>query len=60
VANETKLAITNCASRGFASSKTFGAVGHCSLLFGVVVAVRRLSFHCRTSPVRALFQRHGA
>jgi hypothetical protein len=32
VPDETKLAITNCASRGSARSKAFGAVGHCSLL----------------------------
>jgi hypothetical protein len=32
VPDETKLAITNCASRGSARSKTFGAVGHYSLL----------------------------
>jgi hypothetical protein len=32
VPDETKLAITNCASRGSSRSKTFGAVGHCSLL----------------------------
>jgi hypothetical protein len=32
VPDETKLAITNGASRGSAVSKTFGAVGHCSLL----------------------------
>jgi len=32
VPDETKLAITNCASRGSARSKTFGAVWHCSLL----------------------------
>jgi hypothetical protein len=32
VPDETKLAITNCASRGSATSKTFGAVQHCSLL----------------------------
>jgi hypothetical protein len=32
VPDETKLAITNCASRGSARSKTIGAVGHCSLL----------------------------
>jgi hypothetical protein len=30
--DEAKLAITNCASRGSATSKTFGAVQHCSLL----------------------------
>jgi hypothetical protein len=33
VPDETKLAITNCASRGSARSKTFGAVGHGGLLF---------------------------
>ena len=32
VPDETKLAITNRASRGSATSKTFGAVQHCSLL----------------------------
>src|SRR6201987_2180565 len=32
VPDETKLAITNCASRGTARSKIFGAVGHWSLL----------------------------
>ncbi|MGY4434885.1 hypothetical protein ACVWWO_007362 [Bradyrhizobium sp. F1.13.1] len=32
VPNETKLAITNCTSRGTGRSKTFGAVGHCTLL----------------------------
>jgi len=32
VPDETKLAITNCASRGSARSKIFGAVQHCSLL----------------------------
>src|SRR3984893_15541759 len=32
VPDETKLAITNCASRGTARSKTFGAVGHWSIL----------------------------
>src|SRR6476646_11094392 len=32
VPDETKLAITNCASRGSARSMSFGAVGHCSLL----------------------------
>ena len=32
VPDETKLTITNCASRGSARSKTFGAGGHCSLL----------------------------
>src|SRR5258708_10914532 len=32
VPDETKLAITNCASRGSATSKTFGAVQHCNLL----------------------------
>ena len=32
VPNETKLAIANCASRGSARSKTFGAVRHCCLL----------------------------
>jgi hypothetical protein len=32
VPDETKLAITNCASRGSATSGTFGAVQHCSLL----------------------------
>jgi hypothetical protein len=26
--DETELAIANCASRGYARSKTFGAVGH--------------------------------
>ena len=31
VPDETKLAITNCASRGAARSRTFGAVQHCSL-----------------------------
>jgi hypothetical protein len=30
--DETKLAITDCASRGSARSRIFGAVGHCSLL----------------------------
>src|SRR3954452_14375484 len=33
VPDETKLAIANCASRGTARSKTFGAVGHWSLLW---------------------------
>ena len=32
VPDETKLAITDCASCGSARSKTFGATGHCSLL----------------------------
>ena len=32
VPDETKLATTNSASRGTARSKTFGAVGHWSLL----------------------------
>ena len=32
VPDETKLAITNCASRGSARFKTFGAVWHCRLL----------------------------
>jgi hypothetical protein len=32
VPDETKLAITNCASRGSARPKAFGAVGHCNLL----------------------------
>jgi hypothetical protein len=32
VSDETELAIANCASRGSARSKTFGAVWHCSLL----------------------------
>jgi hypothetical protein len=32
VPDETKLALTNCAPRGSARSKTFGAVWHCSLL----------------------------
>src|ERR1700693_3802632 len=32
VPDQTKLAITNRASRGSATSKTFGAVRHCSLL----------------------------
>ena len=41
VPDETKLAITNCASRG--PAKTFGAVGHCGLLSGIIVAVRRSS-----------------
>jgi len=31
VPDETKLAIANCASRGSARSRTFGAVQHCSL-----------------------------
>lgn len=31
VPDETKLPITNCASRGTARSKTFGAIGHWSL-----------------------------
>jgi hypothetical protein len=32
VPDEAKLAITNCALRGSARSKTFGAVEHCNLL----------------------------
>src|SRR5262249_40484266 len=35
VPDETKLAITNCASRGSAGSNTFGAVGHCGLLLAL-------------------------
>src|SRR6476646_8286732 len=33
VPDETKLAITNCASRGTARSKIIGAMGHRSLLY---------------------------
>jgi len=36
VPDETKLAITNCASRGSVSSKTLGAVGHCGFHFDQV------------------------
>jgi len=32
VSDEIKLAIANCATRGSTGTKTFGAVGHCSLL----------------------------
>lgn len=32
VPDETKLAFTNCASRGTATFDAFGAVEHCSLL----------------------------
>jgi hypothetical protein len=32
VPDQTKLAFTDCTSRGFAGSRTFGAVGHCCLL----------------------------
>src|ERR1700751_3124390 len=35
VPDETKLAITNCASRSSAGSKTFAAVGHCGLLLAL-------------------------
>ncbi|MET4072154.1 hypothetical protein ABID58_006983 [Bradyrhizobium sp. S3.2.6] len=35
VPDETELAVTNCASRGTARSKTFGAVGHCTLLLAL-------------------------
>src|ERR1700736_3749090 len=35
VPDETKLAITDCASRGSARSKTFGAVQHCRLLLAL-------------------------
>src|SRR6478735_8870061 len=44
VPDETKLAITNCASRGSTRSKTFGAVWHCRLLLVLSIAVRRSSF----------------
>jgi hypothetical protein len=37
VPDETKLAVTNCASRGSAGSKTFGAVGHFGLLLVVSI-----------------------
>src|ERR1700721_1723092 len=36
VPDETKPAITNRASRGSATSQTFGAVQHCSLLLGII------------------------
>jgi hypothetical protein len=35
VSDETKLAVTDCASRGSASSKTFVSVKHCCLLLGL-------------------------
>jgi hypothetical protein len=35
VPDETKLAITDRAARGFAMSKTFGAVAHCGLLLAL-------------------------
>src|SRR5246127_377821 len=52
VPDETKLAITNCASRGPGRSNTFGEVGHCCL--GSIAVVRRSSIsHRRTcKPVR--------
>jgi hypothetical protein len=50
VPDETKLAITDSASRGSAMCKTFGAGGHCCLL----LAIRGPTFfHCRSDePVR--------
>jgi len=50
VPDETKLAITDSASRGAAMCKTFGAGGHCCLL----LAIRGPTFfHCRSDePVR--------
>src|ERR1700736_4024401 len=48
--DETKLALTNCGSRGSAKSMTFGAVGEWRFLLVFIVAVRRSSFfHRRTS-----------
>src|SRR6516164_2795161 len=35
VPDETKLAVADCASRGFAVSRILGAVGHCRLLLAL-------------------------
>lgn len=43
VSDETKLAITNCASLGSARSRAFGTVQHCSLLFVLSSYYRRCS-----------------
>src|SRR3954453_15903624 len=51
VPDETKLAITNCASRGTARSKIIGAMGHRSLLYRRCSSI--ILFHRRTAwPVR--------
>src|SRR6478672_5773511 len=64
VPDETKLAITNCASRGTARSKIIGAMGHRSLLYrrcsSIILFDRRTAWPVRFSYARSLGRSRSA
>ena len=63
VPDETKLAITDCASRGFAMSKTFGAAGHLWSPLGFIAADHPFSLshamNARAFPMHAALADRG-